>query len=395
MRDYAAARLKTVPFSGIRRIMAEAGKLEKDGASIVHLEIGRPDFDTPVHIKEAAKAALDRGDVHYTPNLGTLELRQAIARKLRTDNGLEYDPESEIMVTVGASEAIFVAAAAFLNPGDELLVPDLGWVNYYSVPGIVGARLASFAVREEARFVPEAVAVAAAVTPATRMLLLCSPGNPTGAVLDSKEMAGIARVAQEHDLLVVADEIYEKLVYDGATHTSMASLPGMRQRTLVINGFSKAYSMTGWRLGYVAAPKELMSSMVKVHQNLTTCAVSFAQAGGVAALEGSQECVVAMVAEFRRRRDMLVEALNRMPGVTCTMPQGAFYVFPNMRAFGMKSEDLALHLLREAHIAIVPGTSFGPGGEGFIRISYANSYDQIEEGMRRMAAALQKLPRQV
>jgi aminotransferase len=392
VRDYEAQRLKSVPFSGIRRIMAEAGELEKNGASIVHMEIGRPDFDTPIHIKEAAKAALDRGEVHYTPNLGTLELRQAIARKLKSDNGLDYDPESEIMVTVGASEAVFLTAAALLNPDDELLVPDLGWVNYYSVPVIVGARLATFQVREEAAFRPEAAAVSSAVTPLTRMILLCSPGNPTGAVLQEREMDGIARLAQEHDLLVVADEIYEKLVYDGARHVSIASLPGMRERTLVINGFSKAYSMTGWRLGYVAAPKQLMSAMLKVHQNLTTCAASFAQAGAVAALQGPQDCVVAMVAEFQRRRDMLVKALNRMPGIRCTMPEGAFYVLPNVRAFGMTSGDLALYLLREAHIAVVPGTSFGPGGEGYLRISYANSYDQIQEGMERMATALERLP---
>jgi aminotransferase len=392
VRDYEAQRLKSVPFSGIRRIMAEAGELEKNGASIVHMEIGRPDFDTPIHIKEAAKAALDRGEVHYTPNLGTLELRQAIARKLKSDNGLDYDPESEIMVTVGASEAVFLTAAALLNPDDELLVPDLGWVNYYSVPVIVGARLATFQVREEAAFRPEAAAVSSAVTPLTRMILLCSPGNPTGAVLQEREMDGIARLAQEHDLLVVADEIYEKLVYDGARHVSIASLPGMRERTLVINGFSKAYSMTGWRLGYVAAPKQLMSAMLKVHQNLTTCAASVAQAGAVAALQGPQDCVVAMVAEFQRRRDMLVKALNRMPGIRCTMPEGAFYVLPNVRAFGMTSGDLALYLLREAHIAVVPGTSFGPGGEGYLRISYANSYDQIQEGMERMATALERLP---
>jgi aminotransferase len=392
MRDFEAQRLKGVAFSGIRRIMAEAAKLEKDGVSVVHLEIGRPDFDTAAHIKAAAKLALDRGDVHYTHNLGALELRQAIARKLESDNGLEYDPESEIMVTVGASEAVFLAAAAFLNPADELLAPDLGWVNYYSVPGIVGARLATFRVREDAAFRPEAAEVSAAITPLTRMLLLCSPGNPTGAVLQAQEMDGIARVAQERDLLVVADEIYEKLVYDGARHISIASLPGMRERTLVINGFSKAYSMTGWRLGYVAAPRQLMSAMVKVHQNLTTCAVSFAQAGAVAALQGPQDCVAAMVAEFQRRRDMLVEALNKMPGVRCTMPEGAFYVFPNVRSLGMTSDDLASYLLREAHIAVVPGTSFGPGGEGFLRISYANSYDQIREGMQRMAAALKLLP---
>jgi aminotransferase len=394
MRNFEAVRLKTVPFSGIRRIMDEAGKLEREGASIVHMEIGRPDFDTPLHIKAAAKAALDCGDVHYTPNLGTLALRRAIAGKLKADNGLEYDPESEIMVTAGACEAIFAAAAALLNPGDELLAPDLGWVNYYSVPGIVGARLSTFKVREEDAFRPVAAAVAAAVTPLTRIILLCSPGNPTGAVLQADEMAGIARLAQERDLLVLADEIYEKLVYDGARHISVASLPGMRERTLVVNGFSKAYSMTGWRLGYVAAPRELVSAMVRVHQNVTTCAVSFAQAGAVAALQGPQDCVVSMVAEFRRRRDMLVRALNAMPGVTCAMPEGAFYAFPNVRSFGMTSDSLALYLLHEAHIAVVPGSSFGPGGEGYLRISYANSFDQIQEGMERMATALKRLPRE-
>jgi aminotransferase len=223
-------------------------------------------------------------------------------------------------------------------------------------------------------------------------MVLCTPGNPTGAVLQADDMEGIARVAQEHDLLVLADEIYEKLVYDGVNHLSIASAPGMRQRTLVINGFSKAYSMTGWRLGYVAAPRELVLPMMRVHQNLVTCAVSFAQAGAVAALDGPQDCVATMVAEFRRRRDMLVAELNRIPGVTCVMPRGAFYAFPNIRAFGMSSDDLALLLLREAHIAVVPGTSFGPGGEGYLRISYANSFEQIREGVRRMKSTLERLP---
>lgn len=393
MSNYEAARMKTVPFSGIRRIMGEANRLEQSGASIIHLEIGRPDFDTPAHIKEAAKTALDRGDVHYTPNLGTIALRRAIARKLKTDNGLDYDPEAEIIVTVGASEAVFLGPAAFLNPDEELLVPDLGWVNYYSVPGLLSAHLATYQVREADGFRPKAAAVEAAITPRTKMVVLLSPGNPTGTMIEPVELAGIARLVEQHNLLVLSDEIYEKIVYDDARHVSIASLPGMRQRTIVINGFSKSYSMTGWRLGYAAAPAEFMTSMVKVHQNLTTCAVSFAQAGGVAALEGPQDCVSDMVAEFKRRRDMLVEALNRMPGLTCAMPQGAFYVFPNVRAFGLSSEEMALYLLREAGVALVPGTSFGPGGDGYVRISYANSYDKIEEAMRRMALALPKLPR--
>ncbi len=392
-RDFQAERLKTVPLSGIRRIMAEAEKLERTGASIVHLEIGRPDFDTPKHVKEAAKEALDRGDVHYTPNLGTLQLRKAISRKAQADLGVAYDAETEVLVTVGASEAVYLSAAAFLNADDEMLVPDLGWVNYYSVPGLVACRMASYRVRQENGFRPDPADVAAAVTQRTKLVVLCSPGNPTGAVATREALLGIAEIANRNDLLVMSDEIYEKLVYDEEKHFSIASLPAMRDRTIVVNGFSKAYSMTGWRLGYTLAPKDLTAAMVKVHQNLTTCAVSFAQAGAVAALEGPQQCVTDMVAEFKRRRDMLVAELGRMPGISCVKPGGAFYVFPDIRAFGMSSEEMAMYLLREAGIAIVPGTSFGPAGEGFIRISYANSFDQIAEAMARMSRALARLPR--
>ena len=275
-RTYEATRLRAVPFSGIRRIMGEANRLEAAGASIIHLEIGRPDFDTPAHIKEAAKAALDRGDVHYTANQGTLALRSAIARKLKRENGLEYDPETEILVTVGACEGVFLSGAAFLDPGDEMLVPDPAWVNYYNVPGLVGAGQSSYPLREEAGFQIEPDRVEAAITPRTKILVLLSPGNPTGAVAEPECLAELTRIAEKYDLLVVSDEIYERIVYDGARHVSFASLPGMRQRTIVLNGFSKTYSMTGWRLGYVAAPRELMPSLLKVHQNLTTCAVSFA-----------------------------------------------------------------------------------------------------------------------
>jgi len=390
-RRYEASRLGQVPFSGIRRIMEEANRLEQAGASIIHLEIGRPDFDTPAHIKEAAKAALDRGDVHYTSNLGTIALRRAVSRKLRDENGLDYDPETEIMITVGAVEGIFAAAAAFLNPGEEMLVPDPGWVNYVSVPRIISAQSTSYRLREEAGFQPEAAQIAAAITPRTKLLVLLSPGNPTGTVASQDALREIAFLAQRHDLLVVADEIYERIVYDGAQHVSIASLPGMRDRTIVVNGFSKAYSMTGWRLGYLAASKELMPPLLKVHQNLVTCATSFAQAGGVAALEGPQECVAAMVQEFKRRRDMLIEALRHIPGVRCIVPQGAFYVFPNVSAFGLTSEAIAMYILQEAGVAVVPGTAFGRGGEGYIRISFANSFEQIEEATRRLAAALGRL----
>ncbi len=388
-----AERMHAVPFSGIRRIFNEATRLEAGGADIIHLEIGRPDFDTPDHIKAAAKAALDKGDVHYTANAGTMALRREIANKLKNDNGLDYDPDSEIIVTIGVSEAIYIAATAFLNAGEELLVPSIGWVNYYAVPGLLSARVATYPVRPETGFQVKAADVEAAISPRTRILLLVSPGNPTGAVIDRDDLAEIAAVAVRHDLIVLSDEIYEKIIYDDARHVSIASLPGMRERTIVVNGFSKAYSMTGWRLGYTASPRALAGSMMRVHQYVTTCAVPFAQAGGVAALQGPQDRVAAMVAEFKRRRDMLIPALNDIPGVKCPMPRGAFYAFPNVSAFGRSSDELAMLLLREAGVAVVPGPAFGPDGEGYLRLSYANSYDKILQGVARIKTALARLGR--
>lgn len=391
MSPYEATRLKNVPFSGIRRIMGEAMRLEAEGASIIHLEIGRPDFDTPEFIKAAAKAALDRGDVHYTHNLGTLALRRAIAGKLRVDNSLDYDPENEIMVTVGASEAVFLAAAAFLDPGDEILAPDPGWVNYRSAPGVLCATPVTYQTPEANGFRPDVERIESLITSRTKMMIVLSPGNPSGAVFDRPTLEPLARLAQKHDLLVMSDEIYEKLIYDGARHASIANLPGMRERTIVVNGFSKSYSMTGWRLGYLAAPRELMSSMLKVHQNLTVCASSFGQAGALAALQGPQDCVYQMAAEFERRRNLLIPALNEMPGVRCAKPGGAFYAFANIEGTGMSSEETAMYFLREAGVATVPGPAFGPAGEGYVRISYANSYENIEEALRRMEKALRKL----
>lgn len=390
-QGYEAKRMDAVPFSGIRRIFNEATRLQQSGRDIVHLEIGRPDFDTPAHIKEAAKAALDRGDVHYTANAGTLALRQAIAHKLKQDNDLDYDPETEIIVTVGASEAVFLATAAFLNPGEEILAPSLGWINYYTLPGLFSAPVTTYKVRPETGLRVTADNIEAAITPRTKMLILVDPGNPTGIVVGADDYSAIAEVAQRHNLLVLSDEIYEKIIYDGARHLSIASLPGMRERTIVVNGFSKAYSMTGWRLGYTAAPRALSGPMVRVHQYVTTCATSFAQAGGVAALNGPQDCVAAMVTEFKRRRDMLVPALNRIPGLSCRMPRGSFYVLADVRAFEMPCDELAWHLLQSAGVAAVPGTAFGPDGEGYVRLSFANSYERIQDGVQRLAEALAKL----
>ncbi len=394
MTDLLATRMSSVPFSGIRRIFNEASRLEQEGADIIHLEIGRPDFDTPLHIKEAAKKALDEGQVHYTVNAGILALRRAIADKLKLDTELEYAAEDEIIVTIGASEAIYLAMVAFVNAGEEVLVPSIGWVNYQAVPHMVSGKISTYAVREETGFQVQASDIENAITPRTKLLVLTSPGNPTGGVVEERTLEGIARLVQEHNLLVLSDEIYEKIVYDDARHVSIASLPGMRERTIVVNGFSKTYSMTGWRLGYAAAPRELAAPMLKAHQYITTSAVSFAQAAGVAALRGSQECVAQMVGEFKRRRDLLVPALNAIPGVRCCMPRGAFYAFPNIRAFGLDSDALAWRLLREAQVAVVPGTAFGAAGEGYVRLSFANSYENIERAVERIARALERLPRQ-
>jgi aminotransferase len=389
-----ANRMSSVPFSGIRRIFDEASRMEASGLDIIHLEIGRPDFDTPAHIKQAAKTALDQGQVHYTANAGTLALRRAIAAKLKQDNGLEYDAESEILVTVGASEAVYLAMLAFLNPGDEILAPSIGWINYHAVPGMVSASIATYPVREAMGFKVQATAIKSAIARHTKMLILNSPGNPTGAVADDQDLQQVARIAREHNLLVLSDEIYEKIIYDAAKHISIASLPGMRERTIVVNGFSKAYSMTGWRLGYVAAPRELAAPMLKAHQYITTSAVSFAQAGAVAALEGPQDSVAAMTEEFKRRRDLLIPSLNAIPGISCVWPSGAFYAFPNVRAFRLSSEELTWHLLREAGVAVVPGSIFGSAGEGHLRISFANSYEKIQKALERLADVLSKLPRQ-
>lgn len=385
--------MQDIPFSGIRKIFQAATALEKEGKKVIHLELGRPDFDTPQHIKAAARQALDDGLVHYTSNYGLPELRQAIADKLRQENGLQVDPETEIIVTVGAGEAIFLITTALLDPGDEVLVPDLFWLNYQHCPHLSGAKVAPVPLREENNFQLDPDDLARAVTPRSKLIFLNTPHNPTGAVFDENTVAAVARIAQEQNLLVVSDEMYEKIIYDGVKHHSIGGWPGMAERTLTVNGFSKAYSMTGWRLGYVAGPRPLIDPLLKVHQYSVTCATSFAQKGAVMAYRGPQETVQEMVAEFDRRRKFLVEALGRIEGISCVRPQGAFYVFPSLKSFGLSSEKLAFYLLQEALVGVVPGTAFGARGEGYLRFSYANSYQNLEEAMDRVQAALARLPR--
>lgn len=385
-----AERLALVPFSGIRKVFERAKALEREGRPVIFLETGRPDFDTPVHIKEAAKRALDAGRVHYTSNYGTPELRSAIAGKLANENGLMYDPETDVLVTVGAAEAIFDAFLAFLNPGDEVLFPEPSWLNYAAAARLVGAVPVAIPMREAHGYQIDPDEVARLITPKTRVLVIVSPHNPTGAVQSPEVIRRLSELAVRHDLLVIADEIYERIIYDGVVHVSPASQSGMHARTITVNGFSKAYSMTGWRLGYAAAPKPLIQAMNRVHQYNVACACSFAQDGAAAALTGPQDCVRDMVAEFRRRRNLFIPALDSIDGLSCYNPGGAFYAWVNVTKLGISAEEFSTRLLESAYVSSVPGNVFGEAGLGYVRFSYANSYERLEEASRRIAAFVQK-----
>lgn len=382
-----ADRMEYVPFSEIRVVFEEVSKREKAGQKIYHLEIGRPDFDTPANIKQAAQRALEAGHVHYTSNYGILELRQAIANKLKRDNGLEVNPENEIIVTAGGTEAMFLATMTLLNPGDEVLIPVPVFQHCIYNTRMAGAVPVLVPMAEDQGFEPDLEALRAQITPRTRMLVITTPSNPTGVVLSRTVMEGLAGLAQEHNLYVIADEIYDQMVYDGQQHISMAGLPGMRDRTLTLNGFSKTYSMTGWRLGYVVANPELVSAMIRIHQYCVSCAVSFAQWGAVEALNGPQDSVEFMVGEFDRRRQMLYERLITIPGLKVTRPQGAFYIYVNITNLGRSAFEVAHLLLEEAQVATVPWDA------EHIRLAYTTSYDNLTQALDAMEPVLKKLTR--
>lgn len=385
-----ASRMDRMAPSGIRKVNEKALAMEREGHKVLHFEIGRPDFDTPEYIKKAAFEALTAGKVHYTSNFGTMELRQAIADKLNRDNNVPYKA-NEILVTVGLSEAVFAVLATILNEGDEILVPDPVWLNYINVPNLLGAKAVTYGLKEETGFQMDLDEIRAKITDKTRAVVIITPNNPTGGVLAEDVLNELAQIAVENDLMVISDEIYERLVYDGAKHVSIASLPGMKERTFTMNGMSKAYAMDGWRLGYVAAPEEYIMAMNKFHQHNTTCAPAFVQAAAMAALTQEGDEVNDMVKEYQRRRDYAVKAINEIEGISCKCPKGAFYIFINCKSLGMKSADLSAYLLENAKIALVPGDVFGPGGEGYLRMSFANSYENIVEGCANLKKAVEQL----
>ena len=390
MKSKIAPRMDQLVPSGIRKVNEKALAMERAGEKVIHFEIGRPDFDTPEYIKNACIESLKAGDVFYTSNFGLMELRQEVASYLNRRSHTDYKA-SEILITVGLSEAVFDLLCTILDEGDELLIPDPVWMNYLNVPKLLGAVPVSYELREENGFQIDLDEIRSKITDRTKAVVIVTPNNPTGGVLTEETLKGLAQIAIEKDIMVIADEVYERLVYDGAKHTSIASLPGMKERTFTMNGLSKAYSMTGWRVGYVAAPEEYITAMNKIHQHNTTCAPSFVQKASIVALRDERNEVEEMVKEYQRRRDYAVKAINDIPGLSCQCPKGAFYIFINAKKLGKSSAELAQYLLDEAKIALVPGDVFGAGGEGYLRMSFANSYENIVEGCARLRDAVLRL----
>ncbi|MGB9954733.1 pyridoxal phosphate-dependent aminotransferase (plasmid) [Haloarcula marismortui] len=377
----AAGRMEHVPFSGIREIFEECDRLEAQGKDIAHLEIGRPDFDTPEPIKQGALDALDRGDVHYTSNYGIQPLRDKIATKLEQENGLAYDPTDEIVVTNGATEAVFVTLMGLVEAGDQVLVPDPSW-TYPAAIELAGAETVPYDLNPETGFQPDIESLRAAVSSDTKLLIVNSPNNPTGGVLDESRAEEIRDFAVENDLLVLSDEIYEKILYGDASHQSLAALEGMHERTVTVNGFSKAYSMTGWRLGYLAAPSDLIDPIIRARQYTSTCASSISQHAGVRAVgSGLHE---PMVEAFERRKTRVCERIEEIPGMSCPEPAGAFYAFPTLPSGYTDDREFVFSVLREAGVALVPGSVFGDTGSGRLRIAYSNSVDRIDTAFDRI-----------
>jgi aminotransferase len=357
----------------------------------INLSVGEPDFSPPGRVLDAGQRAAKEGKTHYEPTNGILELREALAQKAVRDYGLNYDPNSEILVTVGATEAIFLALFGLVNPGDEVLIPNPGFVLYEPSIQLAGGVPVSVPLLEERDFRPSVGDVTSLITDKSRVIILNYPNNPTGGILSYDEVAGLAKTAVERDLIVISDEVYEKIVYDSAKHHCLATFPGMRERTLVVNSFSKTYAMTGLRIGYVYGPRELVSVLWLVHQYTVACVNSLSQYVAADALKGPQDFVKDMIQEFDRRRHLVHERLNAIEGFHCALPKGAFYAFPNIKDFGLSSEEFAEFLVKEAHVITVPGSAFGYNGEGYIRISYAAAYEKLKEALNRIEKAVKKL----
>ena len=377
-RELLSRRVRAVKPSGIRKYFDIAATM----ADVISLGVGEPDFVTPDHIRRAGIDSIREGDTHYTSNWGTLPLREAIADLIDRRYGVRYDPKHEIMVTVGVSEGIDAAMRALVDPGDEVLVADPGYVAYEADVVFAGGVVVPVPTSVEDHFGVTAAAIEAKLTPRAKLLLLGNPNNPTGSVIERAELEKIARLAVKHDLIVLSDEVYSRLVY-GDEHACIAAMPGMRERTVLVDGFSKAYAMTGWRVGYVCAPANILEAMLKIHQYAIMCAPTMSQAAALEAVLHGEDDVLAMVASYDERRRMFVSGLN-VAGLDCYEPKGAFYAFPSIRVTGLSSDDFAEKLLYEERVAVVPGAAFGSCGEGYVRCTYCTASDKLEEALVRI-----------
>jgi len=380
-------RAQEVPWSGIRKMFELAAKVP----DAVSFAVGQPDFDTPRHIVEAGQRALDEGYTRYAPSLGMLELREAIVRKVWRDNKIKANPQTEIIVTVGAMQGLLLALMTALDPGDEVMVSDPGYTNYEHLIRVATGVPVRVPAREENEFKLGPDDVEQAITERTRALIINSPANPTGTVMLRSDLEQIAEIAQRHNLIVISDEAYEKLIYGGLEHVSIASFPGIKERTVSVYTLSKTYAMTGWRIGFVVGADHLIDPMQRMQAGMVSCVTSFVQKAAVMALDGPQNCVDEMVAKYDVRRKFIVKALNEIEGLSCLEPKGAFYAFPNISALGRSSSKVAMSLLETSKVVCVPGTAFGPRGEGYLRISYASSLEDLEEGVRRIKEGVKKL----
>jgi aspartate aminotransferase len=385
---FAARRVRESAPSPTLAVSDKARQLKAQGIDVVDLGGGDPDFITPAHIRNAAIDAMNAGDTHYVASAGTPALRSAIARKLKTDNGIDIDPAKGIIVTPGGKAALFQAALAFVEPGVDVMVLEPAWVSYVPMVELAGGRAVHVRLDPDNNFAVTRDILESHVTPGTRIILLNSPNNPTGRVLSRDELQAIADFALAHNLMVWTDEMYEKILYGESTHLSIATLPGLAERTLTFNGLSKAYAMTGWRVGYVAGDPSFISEIAKVHSHSVTCATSFAQAGAATALTGPQEFIGEMVGAWKRRRDLITDGLNNVKGLKVAPIEGAFYAFVDGRETGLDSVTLSNRLLQEAHVAVVPGVAFGDAGEGHFRISFATSDDLLTTAVERIGTLL-------
>ncbi|MDR2779583.1 MAG: pyridoxal phosphate-dependent aminotransferase [Synergistaceae bacterium] len=387
-------KMKGVNFGGgIREILALADEMQRNGQDIIHLELGRPDFDSPECAKRAVVLALEKGDVHYTDWAGTYELRREIAAKFKRDAGMDIDPDNEILVTVGAVEALSTVFMTMLTHGDEVIVPAPYFPIYADQIMMAGGVIRAVPAKIENGFKPDPADIERAVTPKTRMIMINSPNNPTGATSTRAELEAIAGIAKSRDLLVLSDECYEKFAYDdSAPHISIASLPGMKERTFTVSAASKTFSMTGWRVGWLVMPAETRAFIIKCHQGLATCSNSFAQAGVAEALRSARSDVDRMIVEYKARRDMMVDMLSKIGGINVPIPRGAFYAFPDIKALGLPSIEFCSRLLSETGVAAVPGQPFG-APDGYMRLAYCRPRNEIKEALTRMGDFVAKLKR--